>query len=67
MSRKYFNAIAAKIKSQVEAIKAADEDSGPDNSSSLEVVQDTVNDLCDVFADANPNFDRACFLTACGM
>ena len=29
--------------------------------------QDHVNDTADIFADDNPNFDRARFLAACGV
>lgn len=65
MSRKHFIAIATQIKAQVESIKQMEVDET--SVASLATVRATADNLCDVFVDANPNFDRARFLTACGM
>lgn len=66
MSRKHFIAIAANIRNQVEATRAA-KYSDVDKATILGTVSDIANNLCRVFADANPAFNRGRFLAACGL
>ena len=58
MTKKHFIAIAKAIKSQ----RTADLD-----HLALVRLDALSEDLCDVFKDANANFDRARFLAACGV
>lgn len=66
MSKKHFIAIAATIRRQIDAIASANYTTR-DMHTSIDTLRVTAHNLCNVFADANPAFDRARFLTACGM
>lgn len=60
MTRKHYIALAALIKDLGETL------SMPDQAADI-AFADYVTDLSDLFAKDNPNFDRARFLTACGL
>lgn len=57
MSKKHFNAIASTIRANVERSNDAER-------FRLRVL---ASELADQFAGFNPNFDRARFITACGV
>lgn len=58
MSRKHYVAIAAMIRRRVDADATVGGHS---------ITREIAEGLADVFADDNPRFDRARFLTACGI
>lgn len=58
MTKKHFEAIAAQMKARVE------ECHGP---SEIFLMISVCGDLAYTFASANPRFDRASFLKACGL
>jgi hypothetical protein len=71
MTRKHFIAIAAIIKARFDEVDsqapgAADLDAGHD-AGYLNALTETAENMADYFASENPNFDRARFLTACGL
>jgi len=63
MSRKHFIALAAEFRAQVELLKG---DTLP-VTIALNATRQAIECVCRVAADANPNFDRARFLKACGI
>jgi hypothetical protein len=68
MSKKHFEALAAKIKNYRNEIRACGS-VATDNeiAVALASVEHIARDLADVCADANPRFDTRLFLTACGI
>lgn len=57
MTKQHFEAIAAILADHI-----------PVQGEAADITYaDTVHDLADYFATVNPNFDRAQFLSACGM
>jgi hypothetical protein len=63
MTRKHFEAIAALLNNANLAV--VDENGNPQAADI--VVADLCNATADYFASENPRFDRAKFLTACGL
>jgi hypothetical protein len=58
MSRKHYVAIARVINAQVGAAKTIE---------TLDAVKAIANDLAEVMANDNPNFETRRFLVACGV
>jgi hypothetical protein len=66
MSRKHFIAVAAAIRSQLPTVNTMS--SKPEyRQAYTDGVKDVARTLCEVFAAGNPRFDRARFLSACGI
>ena len=61
MSRKHYVAVAASIRSQVDAATAADD------ASAILALHRVTEDLARIFKSDNSNFDRSRFVTACGF
>lgn len=59
MTKKHFVKIAAAFKEYV--------DQTPEIGIERGVLRGLAHELCDTFKEANPNFDKARFLTACGF
>ena len=64
MTKKHFEAIAAIIKSDLDALSDV---SGPAAESAREACENIAVGMADYFASENPRFDREKFLTACGV
>lgn len=70
MTKQHFVAIAAGFKNQVEALSQLPTNAGYTPAMrefGLNVIKDNVAMFCNVASDANPRFDRARFLAACGL
>jgi len=69
MSRKDFVAVAAAINNAVVQINNtyAGDDWMTQRNAALDGIRTTATNLAGTFADANPRFDRARFLAACGI
>lgn len=65
MTRKHFEAIAARIRDLFDGNSPVSEANFI--AGYARGVEDVTKELCAEFARINPNFDRARFLTACGM
>lgn len=62
MTKKHFEQIAAIIKARVDARK------GRAGNEEVEwAMESRANALCGVFIEANPRFDKARFMAACGF
>lgn len=59
MTKKHFIKIAAAFKPYV--------DQTPEIGIERGILRGLANELCDVFRETNPNFDKARFLAACGF
>lgn len=66
MSRKDFVAIAAEFKKLVDSCPSLDFASVEDRVR-YNVIKESAEALCRHFINANPRFDRARFLAACGI
>lgn len=64
MSRKHFEQIAETIRVQLDGVSNYP---GEVQGSVRMAIKESANRLCDVFADANPRFNRNIFLAACGI
>lgn len=71
LSRKYYEGFAAIIRGNLDAIAAVRALPDTTSSVSLAACHQTVCDIAEEFADYlasdNPNFDKARFLSACGL
>jgi hypothetical protein len=67
MSKKHFEALAAKINERVKTLRNSDLASPAEKGTALAAIEIIVGDLAEVCADANPRFDTRRFLTACGI
>jgi len=67
MSRKHFEALAAKINSRRDDIRTCEISTDVEKAVALAGSERFARDLAEVCADANPRFDTHRFLTACGI
>ena len=70
MTKRHFEAIASGFKNQIEALAHLPTNAGYTPTMrefALNVIKDSVAMFCNVAQDANPRFDRARFLAACGL